>query len=466
MTSSTLFPIPASWLLLGLAHLTGLLTMGVVLLRGRTPQGTVAWLLALLLIPWLAVPAYWLFGRPFFQGYVLSRRRHPSDPRPSVSHFPMTGVTGFPETEGNHVQILKDGAATFASLFDGFARAEESIAVQFYIIRDDPLGRAFRDALLAAAGRGVRVYLLMDWVGSQRLPRRWDRDLRAAGIQVQRFRSSWGRISRFQLKFRNHRKITVVDGREGWLGGLNMGDEYRGRGRDRRPWRDTHAYIQGPAARDLQTLFSEDWFWATGAPPDGLRWPEAGAPDAGDGAGTAVTIVPSHPADGLPAGRLLFLHIIQSARARLWITTAYFLPDPSLTSALQLAALRGVDVRILVPARGDLRYMDWVSFAFFEPLLLAGVKIFRFEEGVLHAKTAVIDDQLGLVGTANLDPRSLELNFEVTALLRSPALNRELRHHMEKDLTRSTPLTLGDLSARPLRERVLTRIFYLFTPAL
>jgi cardiolipin synthase A/B len=458
MTPATLFLIAA--------HVAGFLTMGVVLLRGRTPQGTVAWLLALLLIPWVAVPAYWLFGRPFFHGYVLLRRRNPSDMRASVSRFPITGITGFPETQGNLVQILKGGDATFASLFDGFARAQESIAVQFYIIRDDPLGRAFRDALLAAAGRGVRIYLLMDWVGSQRLPRRWDRDFRAAGIEVQRFRSSWGRIFRFQLKFRNHRKITVVDGMEGWLGGLNMGEEYRGRGRDRRPWRDTHACIQGPAVRDLQILFSEDWFWAAGVRPHGLRWPEIDAPGAAEREGTAVTIVPSHPSDGLPVGRLLFLDVMQSARERLWITTAYFVPDPTLTSALQLAALRGVDVRILVPARGDLRYMDSVSFAFFEPLLLAGVKIFRYQNGVLHAKTAVVDDELGLVGTANMDPRSLELNFEVTALLRSVSANRVLADHMEADLNLSTPLTLADLSARPLRDRILTRIFYLFSPAL
>jgi cardiolipin synthase len=463
LSSSTQISIP--WLLLGVAYLAGIVTAGVALFRGRTPQGTVAWILALLLLPWLAVPAYWLFGRPFFHGYVRAQRRRGGvNARGRVRPSPLSQVTGLPESRGNLVQILKDGEATFASLFSGLARARESIAVQFYIIRDDALGRAFRDALLAAAARGVQVYLLMDWVGSQSLPWKFDRELRAGGVRVQRFRSSWGRIFRFQFKFRNHRKITVVDGVDGWVGGLNMGDEYRGQGRDGRPWRDTHAYLAGPAARDLQTIFTDDWFWATGAQPEGLAW--SAFESASEEKGTGVTVVPSEPSDGIPVGSLLILDIIHSARKRLWITTAYFVPNATLVAALQLAALQGVDVRILVPARGDIAYMDWVSFAYFEGLLRAGVRIFRYTQGVLHAKTAIVDDHLGVIGTANLDPRSLDLNFEVTVLLRGEEVVRVLEKQMEADLVHALPITLEDLARRSLLDRFLTRIFYLFSPAL
>jgi cardiolipin synthase A/B len=361
----------------------------------------------------------------------------------------------------------------------------------------------------------------MDWVGCQGLPRAFDRELRAGGVEVQRFRSSWGRIFRFQLKFRNHRKIMVVDGLEGWIGGLNVGDEYRGWGRGsrieeegpddghagggartvepgrasrasrssrvRRPWRDTHLYLRGPAAQDLQQTFVGDWFWATGTEPDGLVWgagdPAGGSatyPAAADGlaaeaaeaakadvfTGVAVTVVPAGPADRVSATSLTLLDAIHRARDRLWITTAYFVPDAPLVAALQLAALRGVDVRVLVPLRGDLGHMDRLSFAYFEDLLRVGVRIFRYANGVLHAKTAVIDDQLAWVGTANLDPRSLYLNFEVTALLHDAAVAAQLAGHMEDDLLRAVPLTAEDLGARSLSDRLLTRILYLMSPAL
>jgi cardiolipin synthase len=266
----------------------------------------------------------------------------------------------------------------------------------------------------------------------------------------------------------------VVDGVEGWMGGLNVGDDYRGRGRDGRPWRDTHFHLRGPAARDLQHTFVGDWFWTTGTEPEGLRWgepddepsvlPPFGAEDQGEGA--SVTVVPSGPSDRISAASLTLLDAIHRARTRLWMTTAYFVPDAPLMAALQLAALRGVDVRILVPRRGDLAHMDRVSFAFFGDLLRVGVRIFRYTNGVLHAKTAVVDDALAVVGTANLDPRSLYLNFEVTMLLHSAEVTEELARQMEEDLSKASPLTAEDLEARSFFDRLRTRFLYLFSPAL
>lgn len=460
------------WVLWVSAHIAGVLTVGVVLFRGRTPQGTVAWILSLLVLPMVAVPAYWLFGRLFFEGYRAARRKPRRSKHGAIT--PPERLTGLPQTIGNSVEVLEDGEETFSSMFEGLARARHSIVVQFYIIREDRMGRALQNALLDARRRGVRVYLLMDWVGCQRLPRSFDRTLRAEGVQVERFRSSWGRIFRFQLKFRNHRKILVVDGEVGWLGGLNLGDEYRGLGHDGRAWRDTHLRVRGPAAQDLQQVFQEDWYWATGAEPEGLSWPPRSGPHpphsgmaaATEGEGLAVTVVPSGPADRVSVASLTMLDAIHSAKSRLWITTAYFVPDAPLMAALQLAALRGVDVRILVPERGDLPYMDQLSFAFFGDLLRVGVKVYRYSRGILHAKTTLVDDSLGIVGTANLDPRSLYLNFEVTALLHGQPAVQMLARLMENDLLHAAPLFEEDVVSRPFLRRLQTRVLYLLAPAL
>ena len=275
------------------------------------------------------------------------------------------------------------------------------------------------------------------------------------------FGSTRGSGNRFQLNFRNHRKIVVVDGVEGWIGGHNVGDEYLGRDPEIGPWRDTHLRVAGPAALGLQVSFLEDWSWATGQSLfPRLAWqPEL----RGE---SAVLVVPSGPADRLETASLLYQQAIQAARQRVWIASPYFVPDDGVLSSLHLAALRGVDVRLLVPDRSDNRIVDAAAWGFFGPLLGSGIAIHRYQGGFLHSKHLVIDDRLTGVGTANLDNRSLRLNFEVAAVVADEALAAEAAAMFERDLARSRPMTIEEVRARSYSRRLFTRAALLFSPIL
>jgi cardiolipin synthase A/B len=467
-------------LALGVAHVAGLLTAAAALMSTRTPQGSVAWILSLLFAPWLAVPIYWLFGRSRFDGYVSARqgedqtlRRELEGKALGVAPFrvPLDDDRGgiaavehlarLPVLSGNKVELLEDGETVFAHLFEGLEAAQEYALVQFYIVRDDALGREFHRRLVGCAARGVRVYFLADRIGSHRLPDSYMASLREAGVEAHFFTSSRGRAYRFQVNFRNHRKVTVVDGSSGWVGGLNVGDEYLGKDPSIGHWRDTHLELSGPAVLGLQLTFLEDWFWVTGQVPD-VSWSPKPAADPGQ----AVLIVPSGPADAVETAGLFFQHAIHSAVHRIWISSPYFVPDRGVMSALKLAAYRGVDVRILIPKRGDAWLIDLAGFAFFADLIRAGVRIFRYRKGFLHHKMLVLDGEASAVGTANLDNRSFRLNFEITAVLLGADANRRIEAAFEEDFQHSEPLSLADVIGQPLGERVLSRLVYLFAPIL
>ena len=295
-----------------------------------------------------------MFGRSRFHGYVAARklrnralakdseriRRHlaplavttPTEPErlPALER-----LAGWPLLGHNTADLLIDGRATFDSVLDGIARARRYILVEFYILRGDRLGRSLHAALSRRAAEGVRVYLLFDGYGSHALPRSYVESLRAGGVSVAVFRSTRGLGARLQINFRNHRKIVVVDGREGWVGGHNVGDEYLGHDATLSPWRDTHLHLQGPAVSGLQAAFLEDWHWATGEVLE-LEWEIPPAP----GGQVAALVLPSGPADPRETCTLMFQHLIHSARRRLWIATAYFVPDAGIMAALELAVLR------------------------------------------------------------------------------------------------------------------------------
>ncbi len=521
---SPLFSTPWLWVLVAGGYLVGAGTAVVALMGTRTPQGSVAWILSLLLLPWIAVPLYLFLGRARFEGYVSARRgddrtlqeviEEPArkaeafrirPPDPAGDLAAAERLARIPLLGGNRTQVLHDGEETFDSIFEGIRRAERDLLVQYYILRDDELGRRFADALLEAAGRGVKVRLLVDRVGSASLPDRYLDRLEQGGIRTCRFSSIGRRPARLQINFRNHRKIVVVDGREGWMGGLNVGDEYLGLNPEMSPWRDIHLHIRGPAALALQLVFLEDWYWACNeilelewtpvAAGAGGEYEEAGGestdaeggapaamqggapaamqgdddPDPGaktDPPGESVLVVPSGPADPMETASLLMQHAIHVARERFWISSPYFVPDRSVQDALRLAVLRGVEVRILIPKRGDNRLLDAAGFAFHADLLRAGVRIFRFRKGFLHAKTALVDREVASVGTVNLDNRSLRLNFEITALLYGRTAVAEVERHFLEDFEVSDELALDDVEGRSFPRRVASRIVYLFAPLL
>ena len=459
-------------------HLLGALTSIHAILSVRTAQGAIAWAVSLNTFPYVAVPAYWVFGRSNFEGYVVLRRQteaemseagrqlardllalRPTDQSMPPSATLLEKLAKMPATRGNHTELLIDGEATFRAIFESIEQAREYVLVQFYIIHDDGLGRRLKDALIAKAKAGTRCYLLYDEIGSHDLPKRYLQDLRAAGVEVRDFNTRKGDSNRFQLNFRNHRKIVIVDGRAAFVGGHNVGDEYLGKNPKVGAWRDTHVKVQGPVVQCVQVSWLEDWNWAAGAHP-ALNWKPEPAPSGEDG---LAFCLPSSPADYYETCTLFFLHAINTAKKRIWIASPYFVPDEQFISALQLAALRGVDVRILVPGRADNLLVHLSGFTFLPELEKAGVKTWRYTQGFLHEKAILVDDHAG-VGTANFDNRSFRLNFEITLLFAEARTVKAVEEMFEADFARSTRATAGDFANRSWWFRFAARASRLMAP--
>lgn len=461
-------------------HLLGLLSAMEVLLYARSSQGAIAWCFFLLFLPVFGLPFYWTFGRAKFKGYrerierVIEHRQKgvawyhsqiekhvsfPQDVDPSRAET-FARIAGGCFLSGNSVDLLIDGDATFKSLFEAIEGARRYIFVEFFIIKDDEIGRDFKARLIAAARRGVKVFLVYDEVGSHSLPSPYLSELKDAGIQVSPFGTRKGLWNFFQVNFRNHRKVVVVDGQVGFIGGHNVGDEYLGRERRFGRWRDTHIKISGPGVLQLKAIFFTDWVWATGTVPDV-------DPIAPEVAGDVSTItLPFGPADEIDRCLLYFHHCIASARSRVWIASPYFIPDDALLGALQLAALRGVDVRIILPAKRD-HMLVWLASFFYVPAATShGVKVYRYHDGFLHEKVAVIDDCYGCVGTANFDNRSFRLNFEASTVVADKRFAAQVAAMLEEDMRLSEDVSkqrAGDLS---IVRQILSRFARLFSPIL
>ena len=467
--------------LVAIFHLLGFISSIHAVMSTRTSQGAIAWAVTLNTFPYLAVPAYWVFGRSKFQGYVVARRNTDvrndfieSEAIKSVAQFQVSDAEGadaaraaealaaMPVLGGNRVDLLIDGDATFDSILKGIDEAQEYILVQFYIVRDDGLGRALKEHLIAKANEGLRVYFLFDEIGSHSLPSSYQQELRDAGAEVHEFNTRKGSRNRFQLNFRNHRKIVVTDGKIAWIGGHNVGDEYLGKDPEFGHWRDTHVRIEGPAVFKAQVSFTEDWYWATETLPK-LKWVANAAPDGSD---SRVLLLPTGPADELESANLMFVHAINSAQKRIWIASPYFVPEHSVMVALQLAGLRGVDVRILIPDEPDHMLVYLAAFSYFDEAGQTGVKFYRYTDGFLHEKAMLIDDNVAAVGTANFDNRSFRLNFEVTALVADPVFAQEVQQMFEDDFAQSRLMEEGEYDRKPWYFRLGVRVARLASPIL
>ena len=463
-----------------LFHVVGFLSSIHAIMSTRTSQGAIAWGVSLITFPYVALPAYWVFGRNKFQGYVTARqkgdleiqnlvRRARENVTPyivplgeeSAAARAAVGLAEIPILGGNTAEVLIDGEATFASIFAGIDQARNYILVQFYIVHDDELGRELQSRLIARAQEGVRVYFLYDEVGSHDLSKEYKQELRAAGVQLYDFHSRKGPWNRFQINFRNHRKIVVVDGKVAWVGGHNVGDEYLGKDPKMGAWRDTHARIEGPGVMAVQLSFVEDWHWATDGVPE-VSW----EPQPIDTGGVDVLVVPTGPADALETAGLMFVHAINSATGRIWIASPYFVPDESVIGALQLAGLRGVDVRILIPEKPDSLLVYLAAFSFFDEASRTGVKIYRYTEGFMHGKVMLVDDAVAAIGTANFDNRSFRLNFEVTVFFSDSAFASQVEQMFEGDFARSQKIVAGDYDDRSFWFKLAVRFARLTSPVL
>ena len=477
-------PRKRRWRLLSFAvfaHLLGAASSLDALMSTRTSQGTIAWIVSLSTFPYVAVPAYWVFGRDKFQGYVIARRdddselaismapqthelwSHQYQPTEHNDHlYGVERLAKLPFLDHNRVELLIDGEQAFDSIFAGIDAAKRYLLVQFYIVRDDALGQKLQRKLINKAREGVEVYFLYDEIGSYKLPASYTQTLRDAGVEVQHFHSTRGYGNRFQLNFRNHRKIVVADGAQAWMGGMNVGDEYLGLDNSIGPWRDTHLKLEGPAALALQMVFLEDWYWATEQIPE-LGW-EPMKPDHNHT--LPVLILPSGPADRFDTASLMMQQAIQSAQQRIWIASPYFVPDEGVQGMLKLAALRGVDVRILIPETPDNPLLYYAAYAFIGPLMDAGVQIYRYQNGFLHGKSFLVDEIGAGVGTVNLDNRSFRLNFEVTAIVLDQAFAQQVEAMFIEDFTHSRRMLQEDLANLSRWHLLLSRGAYLFSPVL
>ncbi len=465
-------------LFLFVAHTLGALSSVQAIMTTRTSQGAIAWAVSLNTFPYVAVPAYWIFGRSKFEGYVDQRRGNEAQDAPVIGEFirtatrdglvaqthtanqVLTRLARLPATSGNDVELLRDGDAIFPSMLEGIDRARTYVLVQFYIVRDDDLGKRLKQRLLAARARGVRVSFIYDEIGSAGLPDSYVDELRGAGAEMLDFNSMKGITNRFQLNFRNHRKIVVTDGRVAWVGGANIGDEYTSGHKKMTPLHDTAVKVTGPVVQAIQVSFGEDWFWASGKRLD-LDWTPEPAPG---GANKTVLCLPSGPADRLETCTLYFLHLINSATTRLWISSPYFVPDEQIVSALKLAALRGVDVRILMPDKGDSALIDLSGWAYVPQLEAIGVRIYRHTRGFLHQKVILVDADRATVGTANFDNRSFRLNFEITLEVRDRSFADQVAAMLEKDFGDSRLVRPGEPDDRGYLFRFGVRAASLLAP--
>ncbi|MDR3096031.1 MAG: cardiolipin synthase [Paraburkholderia sp.] len=485
--------------LLAIIHLLGLIAACHAILNTRTSQGAIAWAVSLATMPYLTLIPYLFLGRSKFEGYADARRlrnetlrsrahvpdwSQPGGPAGEIANladWPADALSarmirsfshlgGMPLVPGNTVRTLVNGEATFSAIFDAIEQARHYVIVQFFIVRADALGDMLKDMLLACAARGVRVLFLYDSIGSFDLPASYVHALRAGGIEAHPFSAKRRFVNRFQLNFRNHRKIVVVDGERAFVGGHNVGVEYLGAKPPLSPWRDTHIEVRGPVVANIQFAFTEDWYWVTQELP-GCEPPAASQqvkPRNGDGDGSDMycLVMPTGPADRQETCSLFFVEAINAAKKRIWITTPYLVPDEAVFSALRLAALRGVDVRVMIPSRRDHFVVFEASTLYAFDAVRAGIRIFRYKPGFLHQKVVLIDDSAAAIGSANLDNRSFRLNFEIMVLTVHRGFAAEVEAMLLRDFEHTFEIDRSEYRNAHAWRKFSMHVARLFAPVL
>jgi cardiolipin synthase len=360
-------------------------------------------------------------------------------------------------------RLLVGGAQFFSTLCQRIDEAREHVHVEFFIWRDDERGRELRDHLVAAAARGVEVRVLLDQIGSFGLRKSFFDPLCEAGGKFAWFRTAHPLRNRWTFNLRNHRKLQVIDGHTAFVGGMNMGREYAGEDPTVGPWRDIQIELIGGVAKRLQMAFADDWFFATEEKLlDKRYYPQPTVPQR-----YLVQSMPDGPDSPDDPIQMSLVYLLNSARHRIWLTAAYFVPKEPLLTALELAAARGVDVRLLISEKSDHPLLINVGRSYYEELLRFGVKIFEYEKGINHAKVLLIDEKWLMVGSANFDIRSMRLNFELNVVVRDPERAAELEALLAHDFDLdSHPIVLEEFVLRPWSQRLKESLLRPLAPLL
>ena len=450
-----------------------------VLLHGAKPSKTLAWLLAIFTIPVGGILLYLLIGRNRRKNKLLKLQKtnflNPSKSTYSDSEYldgkyqklmkvAFKGSQMRP-TLGNHVEVLKDGKTTFEAIFKALNEASSQIHIQYYIFEEGELAERLLEVFKAKIIEGVKIRMIYDGIGSFSLSRAYRKQLFAIGVDVFPFLPfKFGRFLS-SVNYRNHRKIIVVDGQLAFTGGINISDKYLKGDPELGNWHDMHISLKGPAATNLDAVFALDWYLVSQQriQPLALTNLVTTTPEFSD---VLVQIVSGGPDDDFPSLEQAYFSIINLATKYLYVINPYIIPSQPILQALQTAALGGLDVRLMVSENADNRIVSWCVRSYFEPLLKSGVKIYLFPDGFLHSKVMISDDAVSSIGTANLDGRSFEQNYEVNALVYDPDLTIQLKEDFLRDCNVSRILSYEEHLQRPWLEKLKEGFGKVFSPVL
>ena len=467
-----------------LIHIINLLTIVyMVFNEKRSANSIIAWTLILYVAPVIGFIAFLLVGRRMnkanmfgiknnelriFENYLnqIKDKRYLKGNNSDMI-MALEAMDYSPYREDNAVYMYSDGKRFFEELLKSLNEAKKSINIEFYIFKNDDIGTKILNILEEKAKEGVELRLLYDSVGSRSLNRDVLKNIVNAGGKIGEFFPSWLKFINLNMNFRNHRKIVVIDNKVGFVGGFNVGDEYLGKNKKFGYWRDTHIKFKGSAVKDLNLRFLADWRYATKEVMN-LEEILKDSDERVRNADIGMQIVSSGPdlSDRYEI-KLGYLKMIQKAKKYLYIQSPYLIIDKSIADSLKLAATSGVDVRIMIPGKGDHPLVYWANLVYAGELIKFGVKIYHYDKNsFLHAKTIVIDDEICSIGTANMDTRSFELNFEVCAFIYSSKIAREQKAEFKKDILKSKELTIDEYNNRNRVVRIKESLSRLFSGVL
>ncbi|MFC4320637.1 cardiolipin synthase [Litchfieldia salsa] len=477
-----------SWLLGLLSILITLSVIfigSIIFLENRRPTQTLTWLVVLGSFPVLGFFFYLLFGRNYRKKKLFRQKalfdeetflkiegnidhnedkiEHMGDHQQLLFRLAHK-LAKSPISFASETKVLTNGEETFTHIFDALSKATHHIHLEYYIVRHDGIGQRLKEILIDRAKNGVEVRFLYDAVGSWKLSKSYIEELKAVGVEIVPFSPVKLPFLNNKINFRNHRKIIVIDGTIGFVGGLNIGDEYLGKNKFFGFWRDTHLLVRGEAVRSLQLIFIQDWHYITGKAYLNQNYLSPQLVEGSYFGG--VQMIAGGPDNEWEVIKNLFFSMIISAKESIWISSPYFIPDEDILSALKIAALSGIDVRILVPKRPDKKIVFYASRSYFPILLEAGVKIYEYEKGFMHSKIMIVDGQLASIGTANMDMRSFHLNFEINAFLYKTNSTITLVNDFIEDIKVSNQIEIEAFSHRPIMQRILESTSRLLSPLL
>lgn len=472
-----------------LIHVVNLLTMSFMIFKEkRSTNSIIAWILILYLAPYVGFIVFILIGRKMnnanmfgfknaelntFKSYVNKNEEKNKYNKESLYEknkdmiLALEAMDYSPYRNDNNVSMYSDGKLFFNELLESLKKAKKSINIEFYIFKNDDIGTKILNVLEEKAKEGVEVRLLYDSVGSRLLNRNVLNKLINEGGKVGEFFPSWLKFININMNFRNHRKIVVIDNNVGFVGGFNVGDEYLGKDSKFGYWRDTHIKFTGSAVNDLNLRFLADWRYATKEEVSLEEIFEANEENSNSN-NVGMQIVSSGPnlSDKYEI-KMAYLKMIQKAKKYLYIQSPYLIIDNSISDSLKLAAASGVDVKIMIPGKGDHPFVYWANLVYAGDLIKEGIRVFHYDKNAfLHAKTVVIDDEVCSIGTANMDTRSFELNFEVSSFIYSEKIAKEQKYEFENDMKKCEELTLEKYQNRSRIVKIKESLSRLFSDVL